>query len=111
MIYNASQIGDNTLTINDSIPEDYVLALMYVPCNNKKSKGVDKYAIMDSINCGLFSNVYFTGVYDIYEDLDDGMVSFDKLGTWTFDLYYQDNDINLNPDNATFLETIKIQIA
>lgn len=112
MIYNVRQIGSNRLRINEEIPvNNFILAVLYVPCNNNSTDiNGDKKAILTPLNCSSYFTIDFFGVTSFYEDLLNGEIYFSNLGTWTANLYYQESQTNEDINQATFLETIELQV-
>lgn len=112
MIYNGQKIGENSILLYEEVPNDnYILAVLYIPCNNNSTdiEG-NKQAILEIENCNDYTGVSFEGVTEIDEDLLNGLIYFPNCGTWTANIYYQDNNTNVDPLLATFLTNIEIQI-
>ena len=110
IIYNFKQIGDNDILVYYQIPIDdpFFLVVLKVPCFHQS--GVSKVAIISATDCGDYFDLSFTGVPAIYEDLLNGEIYFQNIGTWSADVYYQDNDTNVDPVNATYLDSIQFQV-
>lgn len=111
MIYNISQIGDNIILTNYDIPIDspFFLAVLKVPCYSGKD-GQSKNAILNSTGCNSYYNLSFTGVEEVSENLLVGDIYYPNIGTWTADIYYQDNDTNTDLINATFIDSLNLQV-
>ena len=110
MIYNVSQLGVNNLSVNYEVPDgQYILMVLRVPCYSGKA-GQEKAAILDNTLCEGLKVLSFEGVTEMYEDLLDGLIYFSNIGTWEADLYYQENGVYTNPDDAEYLDTIKLQV-
>lgn len=111
MIYNISQTGNNVILVDYDIDitSPYFLAVLKVPCYSGKD-GQSKNAIIDSSECDNYYDLAFTGVDEVDENLLIGDIYYPNIGTWTVDLYYQDNDTNTDPLNATFLESFNLQV-
>lgn len=111
MIYNFSQTGINAFDVYYDIDIDspYFLGVLKVPCYSGKI-GQSESVLIPSVECGDYYTLTIDGVDEIDEDLLTGLVYFPNIGTWTLDLYYQDNDTNTDPNNATFLEAFELQV-
>ena len=105
--FTIPQIGEGTVLLNYNIPLEspYFLISLTDPC------GVDtKYAIFDPSGCNYNWAITFTGVQAIYEDLTSGDVYWDEAGTWSGSIYYQASSSNQDPDNATLVDYILVQV-
>ena len=110
MIYNIKQIGTNAILFDYDIPDNqFVLAVFRVPCYSGRSNQ-SKVSILSYGECDNAQLILFTGVDQVYEDLTDGLIYYQNIGTWEADLYYQDNNTNLDPELATFIDTIQLQV-
>ena len=49
-------------------------------------------------------------VNQAYEDLADGIIYFDVLGSWGVKIYVQDSNSNTDPDNAEFITDAIFQV-
>lgn len=112
MIYNAQQIGNNQLILNETVPDDSVLlAVLFIPCNNTSTNiNGDKKAILSVTKCNGYLEVNFEGVLLFYEDLLDGLINFEDPGTWSVNLYHQLSTSNVDVNLATFLNQIQLQV-
>ena len=111
MIYNIEQLGVNAIIGNYviSISDPYFLGVFKVPCYSGLS-GQSKNVLIASVDCGNEYTFTITGTAEAYEDLESSEVYFSAVGTWDVDLYYQASSTNTDPTNATFLETINLQV-
>lgn len=109
MIYTVRKIGANTILTDYTIPIDnpYILAILNVPmdCND-----TEKAVIITPVECNGDWTINFQGVQEVYEDLTAGQIYFSVGGTWLTSIYYQASSSNIDPDNATSLGTINLQV-
>ena len=112
MIYNITQIGSNNILLNLDVMEidPFFLTVFKMPCYNGDESRTKTAFLNYQQECEGKYIMSFDGVQEEYEDLDDGMIYYNMLGTWSADLYVQDNDLNTDPDNAEFLITIELQV-
>ncbi len=110
LIYNCSQESENKILIQYSgLPDSiYFLVSIKNPCYDVS--GVFKNAILTPDGCDGGYILNFHAVTESNEDLINGLINFKFIGTYKTDIYYQDNNTNTDPDNATYLSTIKLQV-
>jgi len=109
LIYNINRIGNNIILADIDLPaaDFLILAILSLPVDCGLN---DKGAIIDPEGCNGNWRINFQGIAQAYEDLLSGQIFFSVGGTWTAALYHQQSTTNVDPDNATFLKNINLQV-
>lgn len=108
LTYNIESIGVTTFLFNQDVEIEALFFLMVLT----DPSGHDPiYTILPSDGCNESWILTIEGTQAIYESLLDGIVYFQDLGTWSAEVYAQDNNTNIDPDNATFVTNILFQVS
>lgn len=73
--------------------------------------GVDsKNVLFTPTGCDGNWIIVVNSVNQAYEDLNDGIIYFDELGTWAVKIYVQDSNSNTDPASAYFITNALFQV-
>lgn len=117
MIYNAKKLGTQSIQVNYTIPinDPYFLGVISAPFNSNSKNAIFISESCDGgkdldVNPDRYYILRFTGVAKAYEDLVNGDIYFSEMGTYDVALYYQESATNTDPDNATLVEILQLQV-
>jgi hypothetical protein len=108
LTYNIEALGISTFLFNQDVEIEAPFFLLSLT----DPSGHDPiYAILPSDGCNENWILTIEGTQSIYESLLDGIVYFQELGTWTAEVYAQDDNVNIDPSNATYIRNIYFQVS